>query len=1471
MPSINRIRVNNVKYNFGTQFYDDFTMRLYGKNTLYDLANGGGKSVLMLLLLQNMIPNCTLDDKQPIEKLFRTGNGNTTIHSLVEWKLDDTDREDGYRYMTTGFCARKAKESDSETESRANKDVASIEYFNYCIFYKEYNKYDIVNLPLAKDGERVTFSGLKNFLKELEHRDMSLKVRIFERKGEYQRFISEYGIHESQWEIIRGINKTEGHVRTYFENNYKTTRKVVEDLLIEEIIEKAFMVKTSRDEAGNETDSMAKMLMDIKEQLTVLAKKKKDIKVYDRQAELIGVLADKVESFIGLYKEQSNLSELLANICVTGEEFARNDEKQLKALELKKDEARELKNKQRERIECLKVSKDKRQLEELEQEEKLLGDKVAELTHRVNKLNEDLSLKESVNEYMEYLEDRAKYYQHDAVIKTMMTESSFDEEKLYTYAYNIKMRMDKLLMDYRTQIESLTKELAELKEKEAMNEKLLSESRVSLAVAKNVKTAADEEIVSLSEELSNIRMSMNSIRFTDVKEQLSEARELVKDYEKAMEEAKATIDENTGKIQATTLELNQLKEKSLENNKLIAELEAHQSEYEEAAEKLNNIKTIYGAAKENELLKIISDRITQAVLDIAAVRKNIDKSMKSINRLKEGRIINISKAAMKAMDYIETRHGVTAMFGMDYLSALPYDKQKEILAINPELPYGVLVKDYEEVAGDPNIYKLDTEEGIVSIYDMDAINSKAVHFGDNAFSIHADVGYLTDEGTKDKLIEAQRALVKDYELQLDIKDEMLSAYRQDQEFVLRMSESDLLKSKEKLKAAEELRVELTEQKDRLEADIKGYKLTIDKAKEQLSLKQEELEKANQDITKLFAVEKLTDIISSKEEISDKARTDIDRLEQSLNTLINTTDDENISLVETEAKLSSLKARYDELNKEWDDNYKAYYNLDKEYTILTIGDDELKARFTAMVSMGSNDAKAIEDKKLLMDTIKVSMDRALKNIEKRGVSLQLLKEFENNNLLFVSDDKVLESCKHSIRDVEGQITEAKLKQDKKRAEINRLEGSIQYAIKNIENAFGQYVEEEASLSEITATLADGEELLKRLAKEAKDYEDEYRNYLRQQGYMVDLYKDVKRIVTTNDISLEGATPIREEKDKLREIFEDSLIKFDRSNKALEKAKNELLRFKGNTSASLEQMSAFELANTIREDVIIPADYEAANLLMENLKSISEYIVLERDRIEKSLVDMETIKANFEEQCLQRCLDVKTELDKLPKLSRIVADGEAIQMVGLNIPYFKEEFLKQRMSQYIDSVVAQADDYSNEKDQVKFIRNSLALKKLFGVIVTDMNGIKLSLYKRERIKEQSRYLKYEEAVGSTGQSQGIYIQFLVSIINYISGMYHTGHEDVRTKTIFIDNPFGAAKDVYIWEPIFALLKANNVQLIVPARGATPAITGRFDVNYILGQQMSKGKQLTVVTDYTSKVDQEELEYKDLEFEQVSFDFI
>ena len=575
MPSINRIRVNNVKYNFGTQY----------------LANGGGKSVLMLLLMQNMIPNCTLDEKQPIEKLFRTGNGNTTIHSLVEWKLDEQDRKEGYRYMTTGFCARKAKDVEGET---AKKDVAAIEYFNYCIFYREYNKNDIINLPLSKDKERITFQGLRNYLKELEHRDMSLKVCIFDRKGEYQRFISGYGLHESQWEIIRGINKTEGHVRTYFETNYKTTRKVVEDLLIEGIIEKAYAVKTMRD--GEDSDTMAKMLMDIKEQLTILAKKKKDITSYDHQAELIEVLRDKVASFMSLYQEQTNMEKLLADICVTGEEFVKNDAETLEKLEQTRNGKRAAKDDQRKRMECLKVARDKRYLEQLYGQIKQAEKQLEMEQSRLETEQAEFAKKESINEYLEYVDDRRKKDELEAWVKAQMNASAFDETQLYTYAYNIKMRMDVQMTNLRNQIAADTEELKREVAKQKYNEKMLAEMQVQQAVYEHSKQEAETQIRQLSEQLSAIRMEMNEIRFTKVDEQLAESKELLASLQEQQTQEEALVADCRKQEEAQKERLMQLRLQQAENEKQLAELLTKEQAFEEAAEKLHKIQTIYGAS-----------------------------------------------------------------------------------------------------------------------------------------------------------------------------------------------------------------------------------------------------------------------------------------------------------------------------------------------------------------------------------------------------------------------------------------------------------------------------------------------------------------------------------------------------------------------------------------------------------------------------------------------------------------------------------------------------------------------------------------------------------------------------------------------------------------------------------------------------------------------------------------------------------
>ena len=57
MPSINRIRIINFSYNHDSRHIVDETFNFHGgENALLNLSNGGGKSVLVQLFLQVIVP-----------------------------------------------------------------------------------------------------------------------------------------------------------------------------------------------------------------------------------------------------------------------------------------------------------------------------------------------------------------------------------------------------------------------------------------------------------------------------------------------------------------------------------------------------------------------------------------------------------------------------------------------------------------------------------------------------------------------------------------------------------------------------------------------------------------------------------------------------------------------------------------------------------------------------------------------------------------------------------------------------------------------------------------------------------------------------------------------------------------------------------------------------------------------------------------------------------------------------------------------------------------------------------------------------------------------------------------------------------------------------------------------------------------------------------------------------------------------
>ena len=701
MPQINRIRVNNVKYNFGTQVYDDFVMRFNCQNTIYDLANGGGKSLLMLLLMQNMLPNCTLDDKQPIEKLFRQGSGNTCIHSLVEWKLDPCYQKDGFRFMTTGFCARKGRGTDDENQDGQEQTAtptASVEYFNYCIFYREFGDNDIKNLPLVSNGERITYNGLKAYLRDLEKGGYKYVVKIFDRKGDYQSFISNYGIYESAWEIVRGINKTEGHVRTYFESNYKTSRKVVEDLLIEEIIQKSFNNKLSVD---NDEGMMAQTLMDIKDKLVELSKKHSQLGAYDSQIAAIDSFKEYLSTYEAFYNRKEEIEKQLYDLLLVA---MRESDKKDKELKSQDDLITKMYDELAHEKEAIAVAEVMSEKNSMAGVESLVNEtrKALELKNAaIEEARGKLSLMESAGDYKDYAEYEKSYKGLQIAIDNRLREDT-----------DITAELKILAAGYRKFYETETRRLKEKLDIAANRVKALE---VRLSESKDNLRNADKEAAGLGSLSDNLENEIQELQI-QLGVALSEAGTVVcenasEEYDKSFREKELLKNEETrmsekfNDVQQQLMSLNE----TISANKALIDIFTEQSEKLEKAdeagnadnERMGKIREIYSADNDEAMLSVILETYQKMRSEFTEECKAAQELENFIDNARKGTYICKSPERDRLKEYLESQYGSDVVEGHEWFAALNAGQKRDVLKRTPFIEYAFIIKnDFERIKAD---------------------------------------------------------------------------------------------------------------------------------------------------------------------------------------------------------------------------------------------------------------------------------------------------------------------------------------------------------------------------------------------------------------------------------------------------------------------------------------------------------------------------------------------------------------------------------------------------------------------------------------------------------------------------------------------------------------------------------------------------------------------------------------------------
>lgn len=1504
MPQINRVRVNNVKYNFGTQFYDDFMMRFNCRNTIYDLANGGGKSLLMLLLMQNMIPNCTLDEKQPVEKLFRKGSGNTCIHSLVEWKLDSHCQRDGYRYMTTGFCARRARSAEEREDAQDKEaymeaaldtgnmtsrsstasDNTSIEYFNYCIFYKKFGPDDIKNLPLVHNGERVTYNGLKAYLRDVTKEDKDIEVHIFDRKGDYQSFISKYGIYESAWEIVRGINKTEGHVRTYFETNYRTSRKVVEDLLIEEIIQKSYNNRLS---VENDDSMMAKTLLDIKDKLIELSRKNSQISSYDNQMEVLERFKEYADTYTEFYKNKKNKEEALYSMLASAVHMAADKQSELEAHdERNTDLVNRLEDKKKS-IAVAKVLSEKKSLKDVEGLVKKSKELLSQKQSRIAAVKKRLMLMESANDYYDYIEYEKELLKVDTALDNRMRE---DED--------ITSELERLAGVYRIYYEKHVGELEDMTHAAAEDEK---QAYDILAEAKDNHRNAEKDcavVLGLRDNMQE-KISRDEIRQQELCRQygvlvadtalseLEKCNNNISDISSDIRSVKSVLEEDKEQIYKVQEQINLLKTKKVMLEENISRMDEQSQLLRDNADRLADIEKVYGVRLADDLDEAVLKAYTKMNTEYNEKSREYDKLNQYIEALNSGSYYMDSPDRMAFKDYLCNTYGTDVIEGHVWVSQLDDVQRENVLKRIPFVEYSFIIKnDFDRVKNNNVLSTFGRGTQIYPVISEKVLDSQQAAI-DKDMMVFAlkDMSFLRDD-TK------RRLEIKTAQEELDNLNEDMQKLNgrkqivwEDYTFVVKY---EAISGNTHTKAVENARQELDqviEQLSHVDGSIDIYKEKKAEDANKLENLKKQLDSA---LGQAEGLKKISDLYAEISEERNSLKAYNDKLAKAERAIIGYAaqlDKSREEYLRINEYKDNVDKKYTELVYNWENIFSKYYVQDDtpadenkkpdttEYDEENIR--EITGRFAGLKDILMNKNADLTDKEALKSHLEASMKKCIDSIIYRGEEPEKLKELYLQGKISVSSQEKLHEISDELTELNKQYNDSDRELGMQEAMLNRLEGSVSYAISQIEERYGTYEEFECDDPDVyvknnTAITRELEDSIKKEAAAGKKLENELKD-------IQVCRKDIERIMSGAGINIPDEEILKktdikyQDYNNLNKEYEQTAKEYSAILKLEYKKTDEFVKYKSKLIDSLKSYNAEDLAVQISMSVNMPKDEQQTSALIASLDETNSYIELEKTRVHKGIEDMERIKDNFENRCIQTCSNIRTELERLPKLSHIKMDKEDISIIGLNIPYVKESVYKERMSEYIDETIEAAESFKDTEERFRYIRNRLTWKRLFSVIVTDMNSIRINLYKRERIKDQSRYLRYEEAVGSTGQSQGIYIQFLIAIINYISNINTVMDGGIVGNTIFIDNPFGAAKDIYIWEPIFKLLKANHIQLIVPARGATPAITARFDVNYILGQKMADNRQQTVVVDYYSNVKQQELEYTRMNYEQASFDFL
>lgn len=1459
MPSLNRGRAI-ARFNEGKQCFEDMKINSLGETIVLDMVNGGGKSFLIQCLGQTVIPNSTWQKDWDFKAVLEPSNKNTVVHCLTEWELDEGM---GYKYLLAGFCASKpSKMINSDGES----NYGEFDRFSYMCLYNSPNENDIFNIPLVEKNDnntekRMSLQDLKKYLKGIK--GDGYYVEIPDKARDYKKRLAQYNITNAEWELIRGVNADEKYVATYL-RTFPTSEKFILKFLIPKIEE----CNANRvDVEYRDSEELARDLLNIRELMDDLIKKKGQAKEYDKILNFVELVARKLTEIKDKYVERDTLYiEIKKSIAFLEQKIV---ELTKASNEVAENTAREEKSLKQNTInfKAIEIYDIEQSIDNNKAKFNIQDKKVDNLKEGLQKESKKLLIKKKENVYQSILQDKAKKAECIKAIEALelsntdlLAERNSIGQKVKNYLAN-KINVSKvnvartkeniikatnqinthteIIITLKGEISSLERDIKRLTRKKAEIQKNMS--KINLKIIEN--TSKDKLAkIDIEERLKKALVKKESLK------------NLKAQHEKEINEARTMISDL--KVAKVNLEY-ALKEKN--------------AIFDEARTLYSNIEE-YIAKYEKQDINVLDETIDKRLEELLESEKILSIKISEIKNLiisLKSNSLTLSKDTQEVYNILKPKYP-DAILGKEFLAKLTTDEKKYFISINELVPYAILLgeREYRKFISDKTVLS-NYFGGAIPIINQDSLDktvllpngmtftSKEVDFFVNADEI-ARIK-REKENELSKLQEEQAGLVHNIDevkKNSAIVKSFISKFSNAKTIEVLATEVGNIESA--LKKNEKDKEVYTKLETSINADmIENKKQTenvedlIDTLKSQII----EIDKYIELQKQFIAANDETESMCKEKECKSEELISEQRLLTEFNMEKNILEDNIRAMDRT---VSKLKDEMDDISFVFTNDDEVIQ--DAEYTYLK---GELKATIDRYNGANSN-LKALEEE---IQSCKERIESSKNNIEQDGLSLDELKhitlEFTKNSNEVIAeiqsyvDNLSLELQKENdvLLEYEKEIRSLSDRYNEKIKQLKDEKDTIYLDIRKCIQEYLNGVSPKEKMKEIKSIISDSEKKISQFKITRNKLEIE-----------LQVQKDCKRefsIISKDiDVDLE---------------IDDELLDKVRSSKEIEKAvfnikssinsKKHIYKAdiaKGNTLVNY--MQGF---NEILEELskipnnVVDIETTIANLIGKDISEDKECLLKlikeEQIRLEDDIKSLELQEEKFVTLCIQQSENILRDIKKLADLSVIEINGVRQEMIKVNLTKLDDDIAKEKMKNYIEYLINGSGEYQDDNERRNQLSKGLTVEKLFQQIIKPIKASSIELYKLEDINntEVNSWLTWDRAYGSKGQTNGMYISVLICLISYLRKLY-TSSTDKSKKVIILDNPFSGTTSEIIWLPILKLLKENNVQLWAFGFEIKTQLSNCFNVRYFLKKEPGVGYEKIIVAEFKSNADTGSLGY-------------